>query len=295
MEKNLPFHGSPTKPSLVLPPLSCDSHCHVFGPAASFPFSSQATYAPVDAPKETLFARHRFLGFQRAVIVQASCHGTDNSAMVDALVAGGDTYRGVAVVEPDVSESELARLDDAGVRAVRFNFVKRLKYRQPDTVYKAIIEKIQPLGWHLIIHTDAEDIGEISPFLTSIDMPMVIDHMGRIPAGEGTGGTAFRNLATLLQDARFWIKLSGAERLSSEGPPYHDADALARGLCAVAPDRALWGSDWPHPNMDHIVDDGLLVDRIAVIAPDDEVRNKILVENPNRLYWKNDGRHRGAV
>ena len=288
----LPFHPSPKKPDIDLPPLACDSHCHVFGPAVKFPFSPTSSYLPVDAPKQTLFERHRFLGFSRAVIVQASCHGSDNAAMVDALEAGGDAYRGIAILRDDVDEAELRWLDAAGVRGVRFNFVKRLKAQRPISVYEEIIARVARLGWHIVVYFDAEDMAEIEPFLKTIPVPVIIDHMGRVPVAEGTKGEAFRRLARLLEDDKFWIKVSGAERLTKAGPPYGDVDEVARGLIATAPTRVLWGTDWPHPNMkSHVPDDGVLVDHIAAIAPAAAQRHGLLVDNPGRLYWENDGRH----
>lgn len=282
----LPFHPNPKKPDIALPPGACDSHCHVFGPSDRFPYSEKSSYIPVDAPKETLFQRHRFLGFDRAVIVQASCHGTDNSAMVDALRAGGDAYRGVAIVPPDISSEALQALHAAGVRGVRFNFVKRLKARQPLDERRAIVEKIAPLGWHVVVYMEPGDLPDIRDFLEGIPLPVVIDHMGRVPVEEGVESPAFRRLAGLLANEKFWIKVSCPERLSKLGPPYDDVDEVARALIRLVPDRVLWGTDWPHPNMkSHIPDDGVLVDRLATICPNEAQLQALLVDNPTRLYW----------
>ncbi len=282
----LPFHPEPKKPDQALPDGACDAHCHVFGPAADFPFAASSTYEPVDAPKETLFALHRHLGVSRSVIVQASCHGTDNAAMVDALKAGGDSYKGVAVVAEDVSAHALAEMHEAGVRGVRFNFVKRLGGGKPLSVYRSIIEKIQPLGWHVVVYFDAEDLASLAPFLREIPVEVVIDHMGRVPVEEGTDSRAFALLHELLVgDDRFWVKISCPERLSKQGPPYADVDPVARALLAAVPRRVLWGTDWPHPNMkSHMPDDGALVDRILAICDSDELRQQVLVTNPARLY-----------
>ncbi|MCB1327997.1 MAG: amidohydrolase family protein [Maritimibacter sp.] len=289
--RNLPFHPAPSKPALQLPPGACDSHCHVFGPAEKFPFSAASSYLPVDAPAEVLAQRHAFLGFDRAVIVQASCHGTDNRAMLDALAKVGDSRRGVAIVDADIADDALHAFDLAGVRGVRFNLVQRLGARQSPETYSAITARIAPLGWHVVLHLDAEDIASVTPFLKSMPVPIVIDHMARIPAGDGIAGAHFAAVARLLEDDKFWIKLSGSERLSASGPPYDDMLPLARALYAAAPDRALWGTDWPHPNMDHITDDGLLVDRLAQIAPDEVALTRLLVDNPHRLYWQDGGPH----
>lgn len=282
----LAFHPSPKKPDKALPPGSCDAHCHVFGPAAVFPFAPTSTYQPVDAPREKLFELHRFLGIERSVIVQASCHGTDNSAMVDALKAGGDAYRGIAVVGEDVGADTLAEMHEAGVRGVRFNFVKRLGGGRPLSVYRAILDRIRPFDWHVVVYFDAEDIDALAPFLREIPRQVVIDHMGRVPVEEGTGGAAFALLHELLTgDDRFWVKISCPERLSKQGPPYADVDPVARALLEAVPERVLWGTDWPHPNMkSHMPDDGQLVDRIMTICDTDVLKQKVLVDNPATLY-----------
>jgi len=287
----LPIHPNPKKPDIILPPGACDSHCHVFGPGDRFAYSEQSSYIPVDAPKEILFQRHRFLGIERAVIVQASCHGTDNSAMLDALRAGGDAYRGVAIVSADISPAALEELHEAGVRGVRFNFVKRLKARQPLDDRRAIIERIAPLGWHVVIYMEPEDLHDIHGFLEEIPLPVVIDHMGRVPVEDGVDSPAFERLASLIENDKYWLKVSCPERLSKLGPPYADVDAVAKAFIEIMPDRVLWGTDWPHPNMkSHIPDDGILVDRLAAMCPDDTSLRALLVDNPGRLYWNGESR-----
>ena len=283
----LAFHPDPKKPEYALPPDACDAHCHVFGPVARFPFAPGSTYVPVDAPKETLFRRHRHLGVSRAVIVQASCHGTDNAAMVDALRAGGDDYRGIAVVAEDVPERALEEMHGAGVRGVRFNFVKRLGGGKPPSAYRPILDRIGRLGWHVVVYFDAEDLETLAPFLRSIEVPVVIDHMGRVPVEQGLASRPFRLLRDLLAgDEKFRVKISCPERLSRTGPPYADVDPIARELLRTAPDRVLWGTDWPHPNMkSHMPDDGALVDRIMAICDTPALRRQVLVDNPARLYW----------
>ena len=283
----LAFHPNPKKPDHALPPDACDAHCHVFGPAARFPFASTSTYVPVDAPKETLFQRHRHLGISRAVVVQASCHGTDNTAMLDALRSGGNDYRGVAVVAEDVTGPALAEMHDAGVRGVRFNFVKRLGGGRPLDVYRTILNAIRPLGWHVVVYFDAEDLDDLAPFLRSIDVPVVIDHMGRVPVEQGLASKPFELLSELLAgDEKFRVKISCPERLSHTGPPWADVDPVARELLRVAPERVLWGTDWPHPNMkSHMPDDGALVDRIMAICDTPALCRQVLVDNPARLYW----------
>ena len=283
----LAYHPNPKKPDVALPAGSCDSHCHVFGPAAQFPFEPTSTYEPVDASCDTLLERHRFLGIDRAVIVQASCHGTNNDAMIDAIKTAGDNYRGVAVVDKNVSLEELKLMHEAGVRGVRFNFVKRLGSARPLDHYRQILRKIAPLGWHVIVYFDAEDLVALEPFFKTIQVPVVVDHMGRVPVEDGINSKAFELLHNLLtQNDKYWVKVSCAERLSKIGPPYSDVDDIAKALIDSVADRVLWGTDWPHPNMkSHMPDDGQLVDRIMQIANTEELRHKILIDNPTRLYW----------
>ncbi|MEQ9327582.1 MAG: amidohydrolase family protein [Rhodospirillales bacterium] len=283
----LAFHPNPKKPDIKLPEGACDSHCHVFGPADRFPYSPTSSYIPVDAPKEMLFQRHQFLGFSRSVIVQASCHGSDNSAMLDALQSAGENYRGIAIVRPAVSMRELEEMHEAGVRGVRFNFVKRLKAAQPIEDRRTIIEKVAALGWHIVVYFEPEDLPGIEDFLREIPLPVVIDHMGRVPVEKGPDSEEFARLANLIgTDDKFWIKVSCPERLSKAGPPYADVDDTARALITLKPDRVLWGTDWPHPNMkSHVPDDGLLVERLGIIAPDPVDLKRLLVDNPTALYW----------
>lgn len=282
----LPFHPNPKKPDLVLPPGACDAHCHVFGPAAVFPFAASSTYQPEDAPKEKLFALHKHLGIARSVIVQASCHGTDNAAMVDALIAGNGNYRGIAMVTADVTDAELQSLHDAGVRGVRFNFVTHLGEAADKDVVRAIVKRIAPLGWHIVVHFDAFRLEELAPFLKELNLPIVIDHMGRIDASAGPDQLAFQLLLDLMQDERFWVKVCGSERISRAGPPFHDAAEFGRLLVEKFPTRVLWGTDWPHPNIKvNMPDDGELVDLLKIIAPTPESLQALVVDNPTRLYW----------
>lgn len=284
--KPLTFHPNPKKPDLVLPAGACDAHCHVFGPAAVFPFSSSATYAPEDAPKEKLFELHRHLGIDRAVIVQASCHGTDNSAMVDAIAASDGRYRGIGMVNRDVTLNELEELHEGGVRGVRFNFVTHLGKPADEDAIREIVQKIIPLGWHAVVHFDAFRLAGLAPFLKELELPLVIDHMGRIDASAGVEQEAFQLLLELMEDRRFWVKVSGSERLSRSGPPFHDAAEYGRLLVEKFTDRVLWGTDWPHPNIkEHMPDDGALVDLLARIAPTPELLKALVVDNPTRLYW----------
>ncbi len=281
------FHPNPTKPAFVAPAGAVDAHCHVFGPGNVFPYSAKRKYTPEDAPKEELFKLRDFLGFARNVIVQASCHGTDNTAMVDALEASNGLARGIAVVDRSVTMDELRAMDAAGVRGVRFNFLKRLVDATPREDYHAIVEMIRPLGWHVIIYFEAPELEDLQPFITGIPTIVAIDHMGRPDVDLGLDHPQWhRFIAMLDAHPNIWVKVSGPERLSITGAPYDDVVPFGRALVERYPDRVLWGTDWPHPNMTtHVPDDGLLTDFIPRIATTPELQQKLLVTNPMRLYW----------
>lgn len=283
----LPFHPNPKKPDFAVPEGAVDAHCHVFGPAAQFPYSPKRKYTPCDAPKAKLFELRDHLGFARNVIVQASCHGPDNRAMVDALRSAGDRARGVAVVSPDISDAELREMDAAGVRAVRFNFVKRLVDATPKEVFMGIAERVAKLGWHIVVYFEAPDLEDLIPFLESLPGTIVVDHMGRPDVTKGTDHPDFQRFVDLLaRNDNIWTKVSCPERLTVAGPPYDDVVPYARLLVERFPDRVLWGTDWPHPNMkSHMPDDGVLTDQIPRIAPTEALQRKLLIDNPMRLYW----------
>jgi len=282
------FDPNPSKPEFVLPPGAVDCHCHVFGPGAVFPYAPERKYTPCDAGRDKLFALRDFLGFDRNVVVQATCHGTDNSAMIDALRASVGRAKGVATVEADVTASALADMHEAGVRSVRFNFVRRLVDIHDDDYYRRIVERIEELGWHIVIYFETPDLAARWDFFTSLPTTIVVDHMGRPDVTKPVDGPEFSRFVQLMNEhPNFWSKVTGAERLSVSGPPgYDDFVPFARRLVEEFPDRVLWGTDWPHPNMkSHMPDDGRLVDIIPRIATTEEARRKLLVGNPMRLYW----------
>lgn len=283
----IPFHPHPKKPDFTLPEGAVDAHCHVFGPAAEFPFAPERKYTPCDAGKAQLFALRDHLGFARNVIVQASCHGRDNAALVNALQAAGDMARGVAVVSPDVTDQELSNMDAAGVRAVRFNFVKRLVDATPKEVFTGIAERVAKLGWHIVVYFEAADLKELEPFLESLKGIIVVDHMGRPDVTKGVDHPDFQGFVDLMaRNENIWCKVTCPERLTATGQPYDDVVPFAAAIVEKFPDRVLWGTDWPHPNMkSHMPDDGALVEYIPRIAPTPEQQKKLLVDNPMRLYW----------
>ena len=279
-------HPDPHPPrAFAPPPGACDAHCHVFGPAGRFPFAPTRRYTPPDAGVDDLRRLHDRLGLERAVLVQASCHGTDNAALVDALLQGKGRYAGVAMIDDATADAELDELHAAGVRGARINFVAHLGGAPDLPRFDRTVTRLAPRGWHVVLHFDAADLPTYAGLLERMPCPYVIDHMARVDAGAGLDQEPFRALLRLLGDDRCWVKVSGAERLTAVGPPpYDDVVPYARAVIAAAPDRVLWGTDWPHPNVRHMPDDGDLVDLLADFAPDEATRSRILVDNPQRLY-----------
>lgn len=284
---DITWHPDPKTPDFKPPAGAVDAHCHVFGPADAFPFAPERKYTPGDAGKEMLFALRDHLGLSRNVIVQASCHGKDNSAMIDALRAADGRARGVAVVAHDIGDDELDQMHAAGVRGVRFNFVKRLVDATPREVFMATAERVQRLGWHIVVYFEAPDLADLTPFLKQLPGIVVVDHLGRPDVTQPVDGPGFQAFANLMADMpNLWTKVSCPERLTVAGPPYDDVVPFQRHLVEHFSDRVLWGTDWPHPNMkSHRPDDGLLVDTIARIAPTAALQQALLVDNPMRLYW----------
>lgn len=285
----------PSKPRFAPPPGAVDAHCHVFGPGAQFPYAPERKYTPCDAGKHQLYALRDHLGLARNVLVQATCHGADNRALVDALIHSGGRARGVATVRRGISDSALESLHAAGVRGVRFNFLKRLVDFTPRDELLEIAARIAPLGWHVVVYFEAADLPELWDFFTALPTTVVVDHMGRPDVREPLEGQGFQRFVRLMREfPNVWTKVSCPERLSVSGPPalrgerhaYRDVVPFARYLIETFPDRVLWGTDWPHPNLkDHMPDDGLLVDFIPHIAATAEAQRRLLVANPMRLYW----------
>ena len=295
----LDWYAGPAKPKFKLPAGAVDAHCHVFGPGTAFPYAPERKYTPCDASADQLFALRDFLGFSRNVVVQATCHGADNRAMVDALVRANGLARGVATVKESVSDAELRELDAAGVRGVRFNFVKRLVDFTPRDELMEIASRISPLGWHVVIYFEAVDLPELWDFFTAVSddlaTTVVVDHMGRPDVAKPVDGPEFELFLRFMREhENVWSKVSCPERLSLSGPKalageqaaYRDVVPFARRIVETFPDRVLWGTDWPHPNLkNHMPDDGLLVDFIPHIATTPELQRRLLVTNPMRLYW----------
>lgn len=278
------LHANETrrKPNFILPAGSCDAHCHVFGPGAVFPYAPDRRYTPEDAPKEALATLHERLGLDRAVIVQASCHGTDNRAMLDAIAWRADRYRGVAIVDDSFDDRAYQQLDDGGVRGVRFNFVRHLGGAPDMDVFDHVIDRIKGRGWHVVLHLDATDIEPLSDMIRRLPVPFIIDHMGRIDTRLGTEQPAFQALLKLSRRENCWVKVCGSERISSF--PFDAAVPFARALVEASPERTLWGTDFPHPNLKEPVDEADLVNLVTRFAINAEERQRLLVDNPARLY-----------
>ncbi len=283
----LVFHPNPKKPDFQLPKGAVDAHCHVFGPSPEFPFAPERKYTPCNAGKEKLFELRDHLGFTRNVIVQATCHGKDNRAMMDACRASGGLARGVASVGADITKEELSDMHEAGVRGVRFNFVKRLVDATPKSVFLEIAAKIQDFGWSTVVYFEAQDLEDLEPFLQELPGTIVIDHMGRPDVKNGVDHIDFKRFTSLLENnSSIWSKVTCPERLTVAGPPYDDVVPFYQAIVDRFEDRVLWGTDWPHPNMkSHMPDDGALVDYIPRIARTVQQQEKLLVTNPMRLYW----------
>jgi predicted TIM-barrel fold metal-dependent hydrolase len=270
------------KPHFKLPPGSTDAHCHVFGPGDKFPYAPNRRYTPEDAPKEMLRALHDHLGIERAVIVQASCHGKDNAAMLDCIASDPKRYRGVAIVDDTFTDADFDTLDKGGVRGVRFNFVKHLGGAPDMAVFNRVLDRIKGRGWHVVLHVDAPDIIPLSDMIRKLPLPFVIDHMGRVPAAAGVDQAPLKALLEIAKQDNAWIKVCGSERIDM--PPYAKAVPIAHALVEAAPDRVLWGTDFPHPNSTHEADEADLVDLVPQFAPEPQRQKAVLVDNPARLY-----------
>jgi predicted TIM-barrel fold metal-dependent hydrolase len=282
MTNHASFLAKRRKPRFKLPPGATDAHCHVFGPAAKFPYAPGRRYTPEDAPKKMLRALHDHLGVERSVIVQASCHGSDNAAMLDCIASDPKRYRGVAIVDDTFTDKEYDTLHAGGVRGVRFNFVKHLGGAPDMAVFDCVMDRIKGRGWHVVLHLDAPDIIPLTPMIKKLPLPFVVDHMGRVPAKDGVDQPPLRALLELSRLENCWIKVCGAERISM--PPYDAAVPIARALVQAAPERVLWGTDFPHPNATHVADEADLVDLVPQYAQDALAQQRLLVDNPAKLY-----------
>jgi len=278
------FNPRPSKPRLALPRGACDTHFHVFGPAKKFPFAEGRAYTPADAPKESLFAMHKLMGLERGVMVQSAAHGFDNSAGAHLIASRRDAYVGVALLPASASPKELKSLNDQGFRGVRFHYMEHLGAGASIDEVIVFAKRLADVGWHLQIHCEGSRIGELAPALKRSPVPVIIDHMGRIDASQGLNQKPFNELMQLMKSKNIWVKVSGCERISRQSSPWKDAIPFARKLVEEFPEQTVWGTDWPHPNLKEIPDDGVMVDNLAEIAPSEKQRQTLLVDNPARFY-----------
>lgn len=281
------YDALPRAPRWRLPSGACDAHVHLFGPPERFAYNPERQFTPVSAPRETLYALHRTLGIERCVIVQSMVHGMDNRVVEDAIAHGEGRYLGVALVPVDVPDAELARLARAGMRGVRFNFMRHLGAGADVREVLALTPRLAAHGLHLQVHFESAWVHELGPWLVQSQVPVVIDHMGRVDARLGAQHADFQALLRLLDAPNFWVKLSGIDRIDAHAEPgqrYHRGVALARQIWQHHGERCVWGSDWPHPNHTHIPDDASLVEALSEIVPDALDLQALLVDNPQRLY-----------
>ncbi len=273
-------------PKFKLPHNATDAHCHIFGPAAQYPYAAGRSYTPPDSGLDKFRALQAKLGLTRAVIVNASCYGNDNKVALDAIAASNGAYRAVANIDETFSEKDIQALHEGGIRGCRFNFVKHLGGVPDMRVLQTVVDRIKNFGWSLDVHFDAIDLPEYAPMLAKLPVIYTIDHMGRVQASGGMDQKPFECLINLIKDdEKCWVKVCGSERVSTMGYPFTDAVPFARKICELAPDRIIWGTDWPHPNVKSMPNDGDLVDLIPLFAPEPELQQKLLVTNPGRLYF----------
>lgn len=273
-------------PRFALPPGACDCHVHIFGPADRFPFMPSRLQRAYEAPKAALETMHQKIGVDRCVIVHGFTHGTDLSVTLDAMETGGGRYRAVALVDDAITDERLEELHAAGVRGVRYSVILGGEGLKTDAI-RRMAERIAAFGWHLVLHLKDDAIVTYADFLKRLPVPFVFDHMAGIdPASGGVDQEPFQHLLSHLKDGNGWTKISGIEKVSNQSYPFDDAAALAKALISAAPDRVIWGTDWPHPQVgpQGPTNDGDLVDLIPAYAPDAETQRKLLVDNPARLY-----------
>lgn len=293
MAKELPYcfppHPSPRKPNFKLPAGTVDAHFHCFGPPEIFPWSppEKRVYTPPAAPYAHYRMLANHLGIDRGVIVQPMAHGIDNSITLDAVARSHGRLRGVAKVDDGFDLADLKKLHAGGIRGVRFNLIEESGGQVDLGMFDKVVGRIAKLGWSITFHVKPDELVAHADWFRKLPIPTIIDHFGRVPFKNGVGQEAFQVLLQLLREKQLWAKISCAERQSALGPPYNDAPPFAHALLAVAPDRLLWGTDWPHSQRFKIgqqCDDGDLVDLVPRLLPDEASRRKVLIENPARLF-----------
>lgn len=282
-----PPDPNPKKPKVPAPPGSCDTHAHLFGPPHMYPYQPKRVYTPPAAPLQHYIAMLDTVGIDRAVMVTPNAHGTDNSVTFDAIAASNGRFRGVAKIDDGTSDDELERLHRCGFRGARFNCIAELGGRVDLAMFERCFDRMASFGWHVVFHVMPNGLLELRDWFRKIPIPVVIDHFARVEFADGIDQPAYKALLELMREDHVWSKICCADRQSATGYPYDDAIPFAEALIEVAPERLMWGTDWPHSSIfepGHTPNDGDLVDLMARLAPDMEIRRRIMVTNPARLY-----------
>ncbi|CAE6840639.1 2-pyrone-4,6-dicarbaxylate hydrolase [Paraburkholderia domus] len=264
-----------------------DCHTHIYGPWKSFPLPDDAAYRPAEAPMTRLLEMHQGLGISHGVLVQAACYGTDHRALLAALAITEGRYRGVALIDGTADDATLQKMHDGGIRGIRFNFMGHLPGERNLDQLRVLVERIKPFGWHALLHGQLRQLLPVLDAWSDLDIPLVIDHMGREEATREPDESRLKELAKHLRHTKRWIKLSGVDRMMKGAPSaWTAAIPVARMLLAVAPERAIWGTDWPHPNVQgNVPDDACLLRFVHDVCGDDKTKEAVLVDNPRRLYF----------
>ncbi len=287
----MPPDPNPKRPKFTPPPGACDAHCHIFGPPEVFPYSDRRRYTPPAAPFEHYMMMLDIIGIDRGIVVQPNVHDTDNRISLDAIARSGGRLRGVGRIDDDTTDSEIQVMHKGGIRGIRFEFVAGRRGSTNLPLFERMIERIRPMGWHVELHVDPEVLIANADWFRALDLTSVIDHMARIQTADGIHQPAFRLLLELMERPNYWVKISGTDQRTTSPYPYSDVVPFAHALIEAASDRVLWGTNWPHGNMfEHgrTPNDGLLLDLMLDFAPDESIRNKILVDNPARLFGFDD-------
>jgi predicted TIM-barrel fold metal-dependent hydrolase len=284
-QQAVPNSSGTERPKLKAPANAADCHMHIYDPAR-FPMPPSPRVAPENAALTQYRQLQQRIGTPRVVIVTPRNYATENEATVTAIREFGRNARGVAVLHPSVTDAELKRLDSAGVRGIRFSLGDPTSAVVTPDMIEPLAKRIAPLGWHIQFNMGGEQIVALSDLLRRLPVPMVFDHLGNPPLPAGTTHPSHQFIRRLLDEEHGWVKLSGAYLNSKIGPPYPEATSIAQAFVTAAPQRLVWGSDWPHPTSPgpRKPDDAMLFDLLLDWAPDEQTRHRILVENPERLY-----------
>jgi len=287
----MPPDPNPKKPKFTPPPNTCDTHCHLFGPPQVFPYSERRRYTPPAAPFEHYMMMLDVLGVDRGIVVQPNVHDTDNRVSIDAIARSNGRLRGVGRIDDDTTDQELEAMHEGGIRGIRFEFVEGRRGSTNIPLFERMIERVRPLGWHIELHVDPNVLVQHADWFRGLDLISVVDHFARIQTADGIDQPGFQLLLELMERPNYWVKISGADQRTKAPYPYADVVPFAHALIAKAPDRVLWGTNWPHSNMfsyGRTPNDGLLVDLMLDFAPDESIRKRILVDNPARLFGFDD-------